>query len=47
MKNIVLEKEKVIQNGCCITTCISVCYSGVFFLYEKRVDHRRETRRFS
>lgn len=47
MKNIVLENEKVIQSECCTTACVSVCYSGIFFLYEKRVDHRRETRRFS
>ena len=47
MKNIVLENEKVIQSEYCITACIPVCYSGIFFLYEKRVDHRRETRRFS
>lgn len=47
MKNIVLENEKVIQNEYCITACIPARYSGIFFLYEKRVDHRRETRRFS
>lgn len=47
MKNIVLENEKVIQSGCCATAYVSVRYSGLFFLYEKRVDHRRETRHFS
>lgn len=47
MKNRVLENEKVIQNWCFVTICIPVCYSGILFLYEKRVDHRRETRCFS
>lgn len=47
MKNIVLENEKVIQSEYCVTAYVSVCYSDLFFLYEKRVDHRRETRHFS
>ena len=43
----VLENEKVIQCVYFVIHCISVCYDGAFFLYEKRSDHRRETRRFS
>lgn len=47
MKNRVLENEKVIQCVYFVIHCISVCYDDAFFLYEKRGDHRRETRRFS
>ena len=43
----ILENEKVIQCVCFVIHCISVCYDDAFFLYEKRSDHRRETRRFS
>lgn len=46
MKNRVLENEKVIQCVYFVIHCISVCYDDAFFLYEKRGDHRRETRRF-
>lgn len=47
MKNRVLENEKVIQCVYFVIHCISVCYDDAFFLYEKRSDHRRETKRFS
>ena len=39
--------EKLIQCVCFVMHCISVCYDDTSFLYEKRGDHRRETRRFS
>lgn len=42
MKNRVLENEKVIQCVYFVIHCISVCYDGAFFLYEKRTDPLRE-----
>ena len=43
MKNRVLENEKVIQCVYFVIHCISVCYDGAFFLYEKRVETLRRS----